>query len=66
MKQSSKIESMITDLNLMDFGDDPQHRYFTEALDGLEALFIALMNIEDFGDGGRDLQQEIADFRSSR
>jgi hypothetical protein len=67
MNQTAKIESMITDLNLIDWDDD-LHDKFAQATDALETLLIALWNVEDANilDGGRDTQQERADYMESQ
>lgn len=63
MKQSTKIEGMTTDLNLMDWDDDA-HDVFSNATEALEDLLIRLQNLEE--DGGRDTQQEMADYKESQ
>jgi hypothetical protein len=67
MNQASKIESIITDINLMDWDDD-LHDKFEQATDALETLLIALWNIgqANIDDGGRDTQQERADYMESQ
>lgn len=65
MKQSTKIEGMITDLNLMDWDDDA-HDVFSNATEALEDLLIRLQNLEETGDGGRDKKQEMADYKESQ
>jgi hypothetical protein len=65
MNQASKIESIITDINLMDWDDD-LHDKFEQATDALETLFIALQNFQDAEQGGRDTQQERADYMESQ
>lgn len=66
MKQSAMIEAEITVLNNMEWPDQ-LHSEYSEALDKLENLFMALLNYEDSiaGDGGRNQAQERADYLGS-